>query len=140
MPIEPFQIWHIHDCLTEFGDLEFQQKYWVEGREPERICANPIETYAVLFDDMLFDEVLDESEVVERLLPEELADLKAFVKALDSFYDIVLERDSDGRRGIDPEAMIRHPDWTEITKMAQRAASHVERRWPEQVAKDPYKK
>jgi len=101
--------------LRELGNIELQQRVWVQGLGPE--CSSFVEAVCQAFDDTGLTELLKAPGSVAREfgveLEEELLRLDASLSLLPDDL-VAAER-------------LRHPDWSAVVEAANRAASLLAR-------------
>lgn len=103
------EIWKecILDSVSNIADKEFQKKSWFGGTE---YVSSPEEVYCQLFDDFIFDDFLDSTDISltkeQRNSGNILRDkLNEYLKTLDVISD--------------PEEVFNDPIWEDIRNSAQ---------------------
>ena len=98
----------IYDVITELADVDLQRKYWLNENNDTGYISSYVELMCTLFDDLDFDEFVDNSEEKRGLSYSAVCELVKLRDMLNNYQE----------KGEDRE-IIEDPKWKEIVNQAK---------------------
>lgn len=113
---DPFPNWldSLCDTIGSFADIEYQRRVWVRGEGPE--IDSFVEAMCRLYDDLSFEEILEEATTGKRLGPNQLVALQNFKVALRTFDRA--NREITGSPSVRDASIVNHPQWPNVCQQA----------------------